>query len=300
VCKAVTGDGWLRRKLYTDGELAVLSFRRVILLTSIDPGALRGDLGDRVLLVDLEPLGETKRRAERDIEGQFNEARPRILGALLDLLVKVLAELPGVHLDRLPRMADFGRLLAAIDNVLADNADNRALDIYLEQRGRIAETVIESDQVALAIQSLLDEVGEWEGTAADLLKKITPEKPPKDWPKTPQSLGGRLKRLMPAMEQADIVITKDREGHGRTRTYRLEKGCKDSSALSALSAPWENPEENSHFPADNPADKRGAVDSACPHTCPHENREIPEENGTADNADDADNLLQPLSTWGEV
>ena len=36
-CKAVTGDAFVKRKLYTDGDLAVLAFRRVILLTSIDP-----------------------------------------------------------------------------------------------------------------------------------------------------------------------------------------------------------------------------------------------------------------------
>ena len=52
LCRAVTGDAWLRRRLYTDGELVVMSFRRVVLLTSIDAGALKGDLGDRVLLVD--------------------------------------------------------------------------------------------------------------------------------------------------------------------------------------------------------------------------------------------------------
>ncbi len=118
LCKAVTGDGWLRRKLYTDGELSVLSFRRVVLLTSIDPGALRGDLGDRVLLVDLEPIDEAARLTQRGIETHYQAARPRLFGALLDLLAAVWRELPSVELERLPRMADFGRLLAAMDCVL--------------------------------------------------------------------------------------------------------------------------------------------------------------------------------------
>ncbi len=105
LCKAVTGDGWLRRKLYTDGELAVLSFRRVVLLTSIDPGALRGDLGDRVLLVDLEPINEAARLTQRGIESRYQAARPRLFGALLDLLCCIWGVLPSVELTKMPRMA---------------------------------------------------------------------------------------------------------------------------------------------------------------------------------------------------
>ena len=39
ICRAVTGDGDVRRKLYTDGELAVFAFRRCVCLNGIDLGA---------------------------------------------------------------------------------------------------------------------------------------------------------------------------------------------------------------------------------------------------------------------
>jgi hypothetical protein len=203
LCKSVTGDGWLRRKLYTDGELAVISFRRVLLLTSIDPGALRGDLGDRILLVDLEPLDEAARSTLRDIETRYEEARPRLFGALLDLLAAAWIKLPKVHLARLPRMADFARLAAAVDCVLPGNC---ALDVYLDQRERIAEAVIESEPVALAIQALVTAEGWWQGRPAELLAYITPEKPPKDWPRTPRSLSGYVARLTPALDQVGISV----------------------------------------------------------------------------------------------
>lgn len=74
-----------------------------MLLTSIDPGALRGDLAERLL--------------------------------------------PRVKLDRYPRMADFARVLAAVDKVLGTNA----LDAYRGQGARLAEDVIESDPVAAAV-----------------------------------------------------------------------------------------------------------------------------------------------------
>ncbi|MCH8841104.1 MAG: hypothetical protein IH831_10645, partial [Planctomycetes bacterium] len=248
LCKAVTGDGWLDRKLYTDGELSVLSFQRVILLTSIDAGALRGDLGDRVLLVDLEPIDETSRRTKGELDHQYDEAKPRIFGALLDLLSRVLAELPNVNLDRLPRMADFGRLLGAMDLATDNPTESSALCQYIGQRARIAESVIEADQVALAIQNLAETEGSWQGTAQELLDKITPEKPPRGWPRTPQAIGGRIKRITPALEQAGIVVIRDREGHNRSRMYHLEKQCKHSSATSA---PCKNSDKNSPDPADN-------------------------------------------------
>jgi len=41
LCKAVTGDGIVRRALYSDNDVSVLAFRRVLALTSIDPGSLQ-------------------------------------------------------------------------------------------------------------------------------------------------------------------------------------------------------------------------------------------------------------------
>jgi hypothetical protein len=235
LCKAVTGDGWLRRKLYTDGELAVLSFRRVVLLTSIDPGALRGDLGDRVLLVDLEPIDEAARSTRRGIETRYQSARPRLFGALLDLLARIWRELPSVHLEKLPRMADFAQLLAAMDCVRSDGC---ALDIYLGQRERIAETVIESDPVALAIRALIGAERCWEGTAAELLARLTPEKPPKDWPRTPQGLGGKLKRLIDALNQTGIDVTylprTDSKGTRRICLTKDGDSLSESSELSEI------------------------------------------------------------------
>jgi hypothetical protein len=205
LCKSVTGDGWLDRKLYTDGDLFVLSFRRVIVLTSIDTGALRGDLGDRVLLVDLEAIPESKRLTDSEISARLREARPRLFGALLDLLAAVLHELPHVKLNCSPRMADFARLLSTVDRVTGDDS----LKIYIGQRDRIAEAVIDSDQVAVAIRDHMEEHGTFEGTADELLKRNSPyypDRPPKGWPRTPHVLGGPLKRLAPALKQAGIEI----------------------------------------------------------------------------------------------
>ena len=58
LCRAATGEGDVRRALYTDGGLAVFAFRRCIVLNGIDVGALRGDLADRIVHVNLDRIDE--------------------------------------------------------------------------------------------------------------------------------------------------------------------------------------------------------------------------------------------------
>jgi hypothetical protein len=206
LCKAATGDGIVKRKLYTDGDLAVLSFRRVVLLTSIDAGALRGDLGERLLLVDLEPIPEAERRTEEELESLFAGRKAHSLGALLDAVAAVLAKLPNVRPGRLPRMADFGRVLAAAD--MAGVTDG-ALDRFLGQQGRIAAEVIDADPFGAALSDFVRSRGEWEGTASELLAELHPDgtdKTPKGWPKR-NNLTGRLKRLIPALAAQGITVS---------------------------------------------------------------------------------------------
>jgi hypothetical protein len=217
LCRAVTGDGWIRRKLYTDSELAVLSFRRVVLLTSIDAGALRGDLGDRLLLADLEPIPPSKRLSEAELDWAVAAARPRILGALLTELAAVLKTLPEVESENLPRMADFARVLGALDKLHG----TKRLNTYLMQRGRVVEDVLEADPVAAALRELVD----WTGTSGELLQRITPEGPrPRDWPANPRALVARLKRLVPALGQVgtQVIFHNERTNRGREISIRKQ------------------------------------------------------------------------------
>jgi hypothetical protein len=55
----------------------------------------------------LPPIIERRRRSERQLWRDFEDARPRILGSLLDAAVHGLRKLPSLHLEQLPRMADF-------------------------------------------------------------------------------------------------------------------------------------------------------------------------------------------------
>jgi hypothetical protein len=206
-CRASTGDGLVKRRLYADDSLVVLSFRRVVMLTSIDPGALRGDLADRLVVFDLQRIGRWHRRTDRDIDERWHEAHPRILGALLNLTAAVLAALPTVRLDHLPRMADFARVVAALDQVLG----TRGLDAYLGLEGRLAAEVVESDPVAERVRAFVTDRGAWTGTATALLTLLTPDPAPRRWPTSARALAGQLRRVAPALRHVGVHYEPGRE-----------------------------------------------------------------------------------------
>ncbi|MGH3422593.1 MAG: hypothetical protein ACRDOD_23715, partial [Streptosporangiaceae bacterium] len=214
----MTGEGLVRRALYTDSGLSVLSFRRAIILTAIDAGSLRGDLADRLLLVDLERIPPGRRRRDRELEAAFAEARPRVLGALLDLAAQVLTVLPDTNPASLPRMADFAVVLAALDRLLGTDAFMH----YSESGSRLAAEVVEGDLVAQAVVTFARERQVWSGTAAELLAEIIPDRPPRGWPATPNHLSGRIKRAAPALRELGVGVEVTREGKERRRLLRLE------------------------------------------------------------------------------
>jgi hypothetical protein len=213
LCKAVTGDGMVDRALFTDDDVTVLSFRRVIAMTSIDAGALAGDLADRLLPVELSRIDPAKRRPDAEIAAAYEAARPVVLGALLDLLARILAVLPHVVLDQLPRMADFTRVLAALDHVTGWTT----VTDYMTGASEVTEQVIEADPFAEAIRTHAGR-GPWTGTAATLLDLLTPESAPRSWPRTPRTASGHLKRLAPALRASGVVVEFERTKTARTIT----------------------------------------------------------------------------------
>lgn len=213
LCRAVTGDALTDRALYSDADVSVIAFRRLLALSSIDAGALRGDLGDRLLPIELDRIDPSRRRRESDLDAAFAAAAPGLLGALLDLLAAVLAELPHVRTISLPRMADFAAVLTALDAVTGWTT----VDDYAATAADIAETVIDSDPFAAAVRALVPP-----GTAAELLNKVTPERTPRGWPRTPRATAGALRRITPALRTVGITVEYGRHNGGnRTRTIIL-------------------------------------------------------------------------------
>lgn len=234
LCRAVTGDGMVRRALYTDDELSVIAIRRAVVLTAIDPGAMRGDLADRLLAVELDRITETARRADTDLDAGWAEVAPGVLAGLAELTAGVLAVLPSVRLERMPRMADFARVLAAVDVVMGTAASKT----YAGQRDQLAGDVIDSDPVATAIRSFAASAAPWSGTAGDLLAEMDGRRgddraAPKSWPRTPRALSAALTRCAPALRSVGVEIDRRRHAASRTITITTEAEAVPQLALDA-------------------------------------------------------------------
>ncbi|MFE4657807.1 ATP-binding protein [Streptomyces hydrogenans] len=236
LCKAVTGDGIVDRALYTDDDVVVLSFRRVLSMTTIDAGAFAGDLAERLLMLELQLIDEEHRRSEEELDTAFDAVRPAVLGSLFDLLATVLAVLPNVKLAKMPRMADFARVLAAVDQVMGWNT----LDDYLATSANVAGDALEGDPFGSAVVALVEQCGTWTGTAAMLLEQVQPPggiRPP-TWPKDATRAGGKVRRLAPLLRTVGITVddtqrSPDRHRHKLLILTRADRPDETAPAASA-------------------------------------------------------------------
>ena len=222
LCKGVTGNAVLQRVLHSDDDIGVYSFQRVIALTTI---AIRhevaGDLADRILLVEPEVID--KRRTEADITAARAAALPGALGAVLDLVAGVLRELPATTVDNAPRMADFAKVLAALDQVTGWGT----LASYRAKVASLALSLIEGNTFAYAIYRLATlpspgglDPAPWEGTAGELLDTLRrictdARMAAGDLPDDVRAVGRQVREIAPSLRKAGIDIRARKSGPRR-------------------------------------------------------------------------------------
>jgi hypothetical protein len=231
-CRAVTGEGFSKRQLYSDDDDIVYSFRRVIGLTGIEVVASRADLLDRSLLIGLEPIPPSERRRDEEVLSAFEQARPRLLGALLDILVGVLGVLPRLCLKEMPRMADFFLIGHAVERVLGWPAG--AFASAFEENGASQHTeALAGSSVGTAVLALMETERKWDGLVKDLLDKLTVQvgegkARQRDWPKGSRTFVGALRRAAPSLRHLGVSVTIG--GHTRNGyTVSLERRAAPSS-----------------------------------------------------------------------
>jgi hypothetical protein len=213
LCRIATGFGFSTRTLFeTDGE-TVFELARPQILTSIDHVVTRDDLSDRLLMVQLPPVGKGQRLRKAELDAKLEELRPQLLGALLSVLSLTLAELPNTPKENLPRMADYGHFAMAASSVLKLD---KFTEVFDANREAARQVVLESSPLAEAIQAMVLN-GDFKGTPSELLKRL--ESFSEDsvvrsrfWPKASNTLSRQLNRLKPDLEAVGIIVDGFREG----------------------------------------------------------------------------------------
>jgi hypothetical protein len=254
LCRLSTGGGFAARQLYSDAEEQLFDGMRPLILNGIEDFVTRPDLGDRSIFLVLEDIPAEKRRPEAALWAEFEAARPKILGALLDAISHGLAELNTTTLSELPRMADFALWVAACEGAVWKAGTFEAA--YKKNRESGQADLIETDAVAVAVQKLAkapptslnedkkaDERIVWQGTASAMLDALNSDihnftdretRRDRNWPRTPRKLAGRLRRMAPSLRRAGIILEFDKKSEGAKLIAIELTGAARSEAKTAV------------------------------------------------------------------
>ena len=209
LCRLATGGGLARRELYTNSEEVVFDATRAIAINGIDDLTGRADLLSRSLAVTLPTIPADKRRTEADLATEFERAHPCLLGALCDAVSAALRHVPDVRLENPPRMSDFATWVVAAEPALPWEA-GRFLKAYARYRQAMDDLALDMDWVAVIIIEMMQHVGEWSGTATDLLNEVRglpgEERRGRGIPQTPRGISNRLHRIAPLLRSNGIDV----------------------------------------------------------------------------------------------
>ena len=207
-CRLTTGDGFGGRELYIDHDEAIFDATRPLVFNAIDLGAARPDFLDRAVIVEFLDMKPEMRSDEAQFWREFEQVRPRILGALLDATTAGLKNLPDVRLDHLPRMADFAIWVNACEEGLGIKP-GEALTTYQSNRAEAHHLALESSPLYEPIAKLAREG--FSGTVAELHARLNcmmseSRRRSVRWPKAPSALGSALRRMAINLRAAGIEI----------------------------------------------------------------------------------------------
>jgi hypothetical protein len=279
LCRAVTGSGFSKRRLYTNNEDVTYSLMRAIGFNGINLAATRADLLERGLIIQTDTIPKANRRKMKAIWSKFNSIRPKLLAYILDTLVKVLKwkkDNPKVELIReLPRMADWADWCEIISRCM-DEKNDAFIKAYSENINLQTEEVIEGSDVAIAVRLMIaDKNDDWEfrDTPTALLVHLnliaeanTIDRHTKYWPKTAARLSRSLKLLQRTFRDIGIEIRweKDTSTHNNTRVIIIRNLPSEASDRPTSVNQAQN--------GSNESDDRKKSDSKLPSDKKGENR----------------------------
>jgi hypothetical protein len=215
--RLATGAGFGDREFYQQADEYLFKAARPILINGIPSEMIkRRDLLDRCLLVRLEPIGDQRRRTERDVRAELDAARPRLLGALLSAAAEGLKNLPTTKLASMPRLADLAVWVEACAPALGWEP-GEFVQLSFGQRGQHDAQVLGQWPVFEPLRDLLREesTGEeepcMEMLVSTLWEKLTEKNPQAakswDWPKTATRLSSELRRNESSLLSIGIEVT---------------------------------------------------------------------------------------------
>ena len=232
LCRAVTGEGDMKRSLYTNDKEFIRTYRRCFVLNGIGNSVCRPDLLDRAIIIDIPPLKET--RPEKQIIDEWKALLPGTLGGFFTAISGAMAIVSTVKGHERFRMADFAQWGAALAEALGYSRDE-FFKKYQESVAYKWEDTAEENPIIQKLTCLVESnKGKWCGSVTTLLEYIKPETSGfaarrvgygKRIIDNPKALASELMRIAPVMRSIgiDIARGKKREAGTGRKLFILQK-----------------------------------------------------------------------------
>ncbi len=235
LCGAFSESSYVKKKLYTDGEDYVFTLSGNIIFTSKGLKNAQTDLLDRCYKIQVKKV-DSLYDSKQIFTEQFEEIKPQLFGAILDIVVATMNEIDNVPTAGRYRTVDFDRHALAAARVMGFGDE-----LFFEARRRcekvkiigIANNTALVEAMANFLNSNNNFFSGYMSQLTEILPSYTSE--PKLITKHPPALSAQLKKIKNELNALGITITPKGNDYKGAR-YEITRGAPSTEQPETASA----------------------------------------------------------------
>lgn len=217
LCRAITGEGQSKRKLYSDSDEVIFSYRRKAILNGIFPPLDKTDLRDRMIRYETLPVTDMERISESEFNKRFTMLLPHVVGQIFSSLQKTLSIHDAVkdEIKYQSRMADFTIYGECISRTL-NYEPFSFVENYRQKIELNIIDVIESYPIIQIIESLMKDRPKYEKTVTEFHKECIhlaeidtidiDSKKKISFPMSPNKVKSHIERIKPTLRALGFQV----------------------------------------------------------------------------------------------
>ena len=249
---AATDGSHEKRQLYSDSKIVRQQARAWVVVTSANPTfAADAGLADRLLVTRLER--RARETAESALSKEIAANRDAGLSWIARTISVAMSDREPVRCGNLNRRhPDFARIAVKFGRAMGREAEAiAALQMAEADKGRFN---LENDEVGAALL----ELGDWQGSATELLEALVAIDAGFDGKWSAKRLGKRIARLWPHLESV-LHATREADGHSKQAVYHFAGFAGFQNAISGKVYISPSREEFRQNTSPNPANPADAI-----------------------------------------
>jgi hypothetical protein len=223
LCVATNGGAITSRELYTDAGLSILRLHVALVLNGIHEFMTESDLAQRCVPIRLEPIDESKRKSEAEMEKELQKDLPYIMRGLYECIAEIFQQLPNAEVTNPERMIGFVEWIAAYEQVKGVKPGTFQA-VYSEALNQAQlDSLLEHPLPAAVIAFAEGLKVPWSEEPSKLLEELSYHVTPgvqrsSQWPSNAISLTKRLRSFQAALRAQGIYVE---FGRGKRRQISI-------------------------------------------------------------------------------